>query len=468
MRSIVPRRRRSWSRPLVALAALLSPLAAQERPDRATARPIVQVVPITGTIDMGLAPFVDRMLAQAKSDGAVLVVLDINTFGGRVDAAVSIRDALLSSDVRTVAFINRRAISAGALISLAAHTIVMTDGGTIGAATPVQIGPGGEAAKQPPAIEEKSISYVRKEFRSTADARGRPPLIAEAMVDADVEIPGLVAQGKLLTLTTDEALTTNVADLRANSIAALLDSLGYADADIRTASPNWGEEFVRLITNPILASLLLSIGMLGILLEIRTPGFGVPGALGVVSLALVLGGHWTVALVGWEELLFIGIGVVLLLVEVLVVPGFGIPGLLGIAAITGGLALGMVGSGFTMTAVAGALTNIALAILVALVASLVLMRYMGRLPFGRRLTLDTELEAEEGFASTPERDHTWLGRTGRTTSPLRPAGFADIDGERIDVVSDGEMIEAGVPVIVSRVDGNRIVVRREHPTLGAT
>ena len=144
-----------------------------------------------------------RVLDEATQAGAVAVVLEINTFGGRVDAAVQIRDALLDSPMRSIAFVNKRAISAGALIALASTDIVMAGGGTIGAATPVKIGQGGEGAE---AVGEKTVSYVRKEFRATAESRKRPPLLAEAMVDADVEIEGVIEKGKLLTLTTEEAL----------------------------------------------------------------------------------------------------------------------------------------------------------------------------------------------------------------------------------------------------------------------
>ncbi len=455
---------RSWS----IVAALVILLVAAPRlvaqPVAAAPRPIVHVVPIEGMIDMGLAPFVERVLAAAAADGAALVVLDINTFGGRVDAAVAIRDALLGSPLRTVAFINRRAISAGALISLAATDIVMADGGTIGAATPVQIGAGGEAQEQPKAIEEKSVSYVRKEFRATAEARGRDPRIAEAMVDADVAIDSLIAAGKLLTLTTDEALARGVADLRANSIAALLDSLGFADADTRRQDTNWGEALLRLLTNPIVASLLLSVGTLGILLELRTPGVGLPGAVGLAALALVLGGHYVVALVGWEELLLVAVGFLLVGLEVFVIPGFGVAGVVGILAILGGMTMGLVGVGASSAAVVGTLSRLGLALAGAIIAAVILFRMLGTRKVGRRLLLETALDAEAGYASAPERDKTWLGRTGRTTSPLRPAGYADIDGERVDVVSDGEMLDAGVEVIVARVDGNRIVVRRHHAT----
>src|ERR687892_2149785 len=192
-----------------------------------TATPIVYVAPLEGIIDLGLAPFVERVLAEATEAKADAVVLEVNTFGGRVDAAVLIRDALLRTPVRTIAFVNKRAISAGALIGLAATTIAMAEGGTIGAATPVAIGaPGGPA--QP--LEEKTVSYLRKEFRATAEARKRPPLLAEAMVDADVEIPGLIQKGKLLTLTTEEALQHHVADVRADSVAAVLEFLELAAA----------------------------------------------------------------------------------------------------------------------------------------------------------------------------------------------------------------------------------------------
>jgi membrane-bound serine protease (ClpP class) len=222
-----------------------------ERVAFAQKTPIVYVAPIEGMIDLGLAPFVERVLREATEAGAAAVILEINTFGGRVDAAVAIRDALLNAKIPTIAFINKRAISAGALIALATEKIIMGDGGTIGAATPVQMGQPGAPA-QP--VEEKTVSYVRKEFRATAEARKRPPLIAEAMVDADVEIPDLIEKGKLLTLTTDEALKHKIAEFRANTMAEVLNQVGLAGAEVRRASPNWAENFVRFITHPISAS----------------------------------------------------------------------------------------------------------------------------------------------------------------------------------------------------------------------
>ncbi|HET9916940.1 MAG TPA: NfeD family protein [Candidatus Binatia bacterium] len=421
--------------------------------------PVVYVAPIEGMIDLGLAPFVQRVLSEATQEGAAAVILEINTFGGRVDAAVLIRDALLNARVPTVAFVNKRAISAGALISLSAEKIVMANGGTIGAATPVQMGQPGAPA-QP--VEEKSVSYVRKEFRATAEARKRPPLIAEAMVDADVQIPGLIEKGKLLTLTTEEALKHKVADFRAETIDSVLAQLALTGAQVKRASPNWAEDLVRFLTNPIVSSLLMTVGMLGIFLEIRTPGFGLPGALGIASLALFFWGHWLVQLAGWEELLLVASGFVLLVLEIFVIPGFGLAGIAGIVALLAGLSLSLIGGGATWEFVALAMGRVLISVFLALAASLLLLRFLPRLPFGRQLILETGLGAGEGYASAPESDSKWLGKKGTSHSPLRPAGIAVIDGERVDVVSDGEFIDAGISIVVTRVDGNRIVVRRHH------
>lgn len=445
--------------------ALLAAIGPGEPSPAQPTPPVVYVVPIDGIIDLGLAPFVQRVLKEAAGADAAAVILEINTFGGRVDAAVLIRDALLTAPVRTVAFVNKRAISAGALISLAAEKIAMADGGTIGAATPVQMGQPGAPA-QP--TDEKTVSYVRKEFRATAESRKRPALLAEAMVDVDVEIPDVIAKGKLLTLTTEEALTHGLADLRADSVEALLEALGLAGAQVRRVSPNWAETLVRFLTHPVVSSLLMTVGILGIILEIRTPGFGAPGALGLGSLALFFWGHWLVQLAGWEELLLVGAGLVLLGLEVFVIPGFGIAGALGIAALVAGLSLSLFGAGATRGVILAAAGRVVFSLLIALVASLALLRFLPRLPFGRRLILETGLPAASRYASAPEGDTGWLGKSGTAVSPLRPAGIAEIEGERVDVVSDGEFIEPGAPIVVTRVDGNRIVVRQHRAPPGGS
>jgi membrane-bound serine protease (ClpP class) len=399
---------------LIAIGLLLQPVSGTLNPVAAQAdRPVVYVVPVTGIIDLGLAPFLSRTIREAQDAGAAAVVLDINTFGGRVDAAVAMRDALLGSPVKTIAFVNQRAISAGALITLACEQVVMATGGTVGAATPVLSG-GTETV----AADEKTVSYVRSEFRATAEARNRNPQIAEAMVDPDVVIPGLIEAEKLLTLTTSQAIEHGIADYTADSLEAALEAVGLAGADVFRAEQTWAESVVRFITNPVVSSLLMTLGLLGLLVEIRTPGFGVPGGIGVLSIALFFWGHWIVQLAGWEELLLVFVGVLLLLVEVFLLPGFTLAGVAGIVMLVAGLGLTLVGSGATAAAVISALGRVAISVLVALAGGLVAMRFLPKLPFGRRLILSTDMEAEEGFVSSPETDRQWLGKTGRAVSPL--------------------------------------------------
>lgn len=418
---------------------------------------IAIVAPIEGTIDLGLAPFVARLLATAEEANADVVVLEINTFGGRVDAAVAIRDHLLRSRLRSVAFVNKRAISAGALIALASEKIVMARGATIGAAMPVQTGQPGEPAT---AVEEKSVSYVRKEFRATADARERPGLIAEAMVDADVAIAGLIEKGKLLTLTTEEALRQHVADFEADNLGELLGELGLEGAEIRRMRENWAEKLVRIMTQPFVASLLMTLAMLGILIELRTPGFGVPGLVGLLSLAAFLWGHWLVELVGWEQILLVLAGVILIGLEVLVLPGFGVAGVLGFLALMAGLSSSLFGAGASVTAIVLAASRVAISSALALVAGLLLMRFLPALPGGRKLVLASALSSG-GSSESYQPLHP--GLIGTTLTQLRPAGIASFSGRRVDVVSFGEFIEAGQPIEVLRDEGNRVVVTLHRP-----
>ena len=272
----------------------------------------------------------------------------------------------------------------------------------------------------------------------------------------------MVAKGKLLTLTTTEALEHKVAELTADTLTDALEATGLSDAEVRPATQTWAETLVRFLTNPIVSSLLMTIGMLGILVEIRTPGFAVPGTIGLLSLGLFFWGQWLVQLAGWEELLLVAAGVLLVGIEVFVIPGFGIAGIAGTVALVAGLGLALVGAGATTAIIIGALGRVAISILLALAGGLALLRVLPTLPFGRRFVLDTEMRAESGYASPPQTDRLSLGHTGTALSPLRPAGVAEIDGVRVDVVSDGSFIEAGAAIEVIRVEGNRIVVRSQN------
>ncbi len=438
----------------LALAALAVP------PARAETRGKLVVAPIEGMIDLGLVPFVGRVIEEARRVGAAAVVLDVNTFGGRVDAAVAIRDQLLRSQVPTVAFVNKRAISAGALITLAAEKVVIANGGTIGAATPVQLGAPGEGGKP---TDEKTVSYMRKEFRATADARGRPGSIAEAMVDPDVVIPGVIEKGKLLTFTTADAMAHKVADHVADDLPALAAWLGYPEAEIVRLGENWAERVVRFLTHPAVGSLLMSLAVLGIMIELRTPGFGIPGAIGLFCLVAFFWGHGLVHLVGWEEVLLVVVGVILIGLELFVIPGFGVAGVVGIVAVVAGLTLSLFGSGASGAAIARALLRVLVAMLGASAASLVLLRFLPRLPGGRSLVLDSVVGDGASGAAHTAQPVPLTGQVGTAATTLRPAGIAIVGDRRVDVVSEGDFIAAGETVEVVLEAGSRVVVRR-HPS----
>ena len=304
---------------------------------------VIYKVPIHDTIDLGLPPFIERSIEMAENDKADAIIFDIDTFGGRLDAATQIKDAILSTKIPTIAFINRRAISAGALISLSCEKIVMTSGGTIGAATAVDMS--GKKGS------EKVISYMREEMAATAESRNRNIEIAKGMVDEDLSFTHLMIngdsvkvldlegrkEGKLITLTTELAIKYNIADDEQETFERLLSSLEFENADIITTSENWSELFVRFLTNPVVASLLTTFGFLGILFELQSPGWGIPGIVGLVCLFLSLSASFIARLATMNDILIILAGVALLIIEIIIIPGFGFAGIGGILLILWGL-----------------------------------------------------------------------------------------------------------------------------------
>ncbi len=432
--------------PAVAVSGAPS-LSAQE------GREVVRV-PITGTIEMGLAPFVARALDDAAAAGAAAVVLDIDTPGGRVDAAWQIIDAVRDASVPVYAYVNRRALSAGAMIALSAGELYMRPGSTIGAATPIT-GDGEKAS-------EKMVSALRSDFRALAEERGFDPRIAEAMVDENVVVDGISEAGKLLTLTTDEAIEFGVANGQVEDFASLLDVVGLPAARTVDVAPNWAEGLVRFLTNPAVAPMLLSLGFLGLLIEIRTPTFGVAGAIGLGALAAFFGAHHLVHLAGLEEILLVAVGLVLILAEVFVIPGFGVAGVLGTGAMLGGTVLGMVGQFPSFDQVFNAVGLVSLSLILVGVSAWALLRH---LPKSRRLEgvfLRESTSRDIGYLSAPEREDL-IGHEGVAATDLRPAGTAIFGDERIDVVTEGPWIPADTAVRITQAESYRHVVRAIDP-----
>lgn len=413
----------------------------------------VVLIDITGPIDLGLAPFTRRALEEAENLHAAAVILRLNTPGGRVDAAIQMRDALLDSKLDTIAFINREAYSAGALIALAARKIYMTGGAVIGAATPVD--------QQGRKVSEKYVSAIRKLFRATAEQNGRPPEVAEAMVDEDVVIPDLIEKGKLLTLTTKEALQWKVADGQVETLAALLNQLNLSLATQVHIQQNWAESLVRFLTRPGVSGLLLTVALLGFWGEFLAPGFGLGGAVGIVSLALLLGSHYLVGLAGWEEVLLIGLGILLLALELLVIPGFGVAGVLGILALAAGGFLSFLGSYPTMADIWRVGLTLGAVFVGAVAGAIAMLMLLPTTPIWRRLSLQTRLDnpiADTGTRHTPSVPPL-LGTAGMTITPLLPSGIGRFGDKRLDIVSEGAYIPADTPVTIIVVEGNRLVVR---------
>ncbi len=412
-------------------------------------------VPIEGTIDLGIAAFLRRALEDHQD--AAAIILDINTLGGRVDAAIQMRDALLETSVKTVAFVHPRAISAGALISLACDIIAVSPGASIGAATPIQLGEGGAEP-----VEEKMVSYFRTEMRTTAQAKKRRGDVAEAMVDASVQIDGLVQAGKLLTLDTEGALKWNIADLEARTFADLTDALGLEAPAVLALSENWAERLVRFLTDPVVSGLLMSLGTLGILIELYTPGIGIPGALGVLCLVLFFGGHLLVSLAGLEEILLFVVGLGLLAAEFFLIPGFGVAGIAGLVCLFAALMLTLIGLPLDVTLETGAwvdpFARVSWALLATVALMLVALRYLPRTRAGRGLVLAQATTRSDGFMSAPDYASR-LGSVGVADSDLRPAGIGKFGSERVDVVSEGGYVARGAKIRVVDVEGMRVVVR---------
>jgi len=408
-------------------------------------------IPVTGVVELGLAPFIERSLAEAAAMGAVAVVLDMDTPGGRVDAAERISDALTDAEVPVYTLVNRRAFSAGALIALSTDRIYMRPGSVIGAATPVN--GGGEKAP------EKIVSAMRSEMRALAESAGLDPEVAAAMVDEDIEIEGVVDEGKLLTLTTEEAVGIGYAQ-EVDDLDALLAELGHAGAPVITASANWAERVVRFFSNPVVAPFLLTLGFLGLITEIKTPTFGLAGAAGVLSLSLFFGSHMIVGLAGLEDLLIFGLGLVLVGVEVFLIPGFGLFGLVGGIGIMGGLYLSMLGGLPTSPDFARAGLVLSTTVLLIAVSAWVVIRTLpgsSRLAKSGIFLLDRTSRAI-GYESAESRSDL-VGVAGKAITDLRPSGTALFGEERIDVVSESEWITEGTPVRVISAEGYRHVVR---------
>ncbi len=426
---------RAW----VALALSLSGLggfAVSAVASAASSQAPVVIVPIHGMVDDGMRHLVERAVAEANRVHARAIVLDVNSTGGLLADAFAIKDAIYSAKEPVIAYDERRAYSSAALISMASNTIVMAPGASIGAA-------------QPHPTTKELVSAVKAEFESAAQRNHRNPTLAAAMVDPSIDLPGYKPSGAYLTLNTADALRSGIAQAQAPSLDAALAAFHLANAPRLTPQYTWGEELARFATMPEISGLLLTIGMLGLIIEMQTL-HGIAGTIGVAALALFFGTH---VYAGFSNGLVIAlaiVGLIGILWELHVVPGHGVPGVLGAMALVAAVLLAF-GLPFFFVAV----ETFSTAVILTAIGFALFTRLVPENAWMQKLTL----AAVQGPDYVTSSDFSSLrGAIGTASSFLRPAGVASIDGKRVDVLTEGEFIQAGTPIRVTRVEGARIFV----------
>ena len=403
----------------------------------ANAQPVI-VIHIKGEIDGGQAALVKRAMTDAESKQASAVMIEMDTFGGLVDSAVQIRDMISQSPIETICYIKNRAWSAGALIAIAHQRIVMAPGGSIGAAEPIP-------------STEKNIAALKAEFSATANQRGRNVKVAEAMVDKTLGFSKYAEPGQILALADYQAIEVGYADFLSADRNEILDYYGLSGHEIVEYQLGTQEKVAGWLSDSTVKSLLLSVIFLAIFTEIKTAGMGVAAFIGLFAALLFFGGQWLAGVAGWLELILFISGVFLLLIE-LYMPGFGFWGISGISCIAFSFFLTLGGN-------MGAVTILSLSLIVAIIAFLLILKFLPSSKLWGKLVLSEVETGQAGFTSSD--DHSlYLGREGVVINILRPAGIIEIDGIHIDVVSEGEYIEPGIRVKVVSVNGSRIVVHR--------
>ena len=458
---------------LCSLVFLASPAPVQSEPAASGKGDPVYVIPIRGQIEGALLYVIRRGLAEAEQQNAAAIVLVMDTPGGTLGAASDIVRSIQASKLPVYTFVEKDAFSAGAIIALSTKGIYMAPGSVIGDALPIMMSPLGSVQEMPEGIEEKAVSAVSALIRSAAQAAGHDPELAEKMVRREIEYKigdkVISPAGRLLTLTAAEAarpgkdgkpLLSAGTAVDVPTVLRLLSLNGHPIVEMQITS---AEKIARMIAAA--APILMMLGFLGIYIEIKTPGFGLPGILGAACLALFFWGHHIAGLAGMEDLLIFIIGIALILVEIFLIPGFGFTGIFGLALVLVSLVGAMVRivPGGSWLPVWDDLQIPIFKTGVALVgtgaAALLLGKFLPQSRLFGRITLSAANTAAGGYTAAPDTT-SWIGKTGTTLTQLHPAGTARIDGERLDVVTSGEFIDTGAAVKIIEAHGNRIVVQK--------
>lgn len=405
---------------------------------------LVYYAKIDSEVTDGLTEYLKRAITTAEENNAKAIIFEIHTPGGVVAAAQDIAKLLGDTKVRTIAFINHNALSAGAYISLNMDEIYMVPSGNIGAA--------GVITQDGNAADKKAQSAWIAAMRSAAEQGGRDPIYAVAMADESVEIPELGKEkGEFLTLTATDAVKVGYAEGIVGSKDELLQVIELQHADLEIIDKTVSERIAEFITNPIITSLLLTLGSLGLVLELYSPGFGLPGMVGISSFLLFFYGHYIAGLAGYESLILFILGVALILLEFFI-PG-GIVGFIGLGLVI--LSILLTGESLIQMGI-----SLGIAITIAIIVMVIFMKFFKKkVRIFDNLVLRDATTTEKGYVSNESRTDL-LNKEGTALTPLRPSGTIIINNERIDAVSEGGFINSGDKVVVIKVEGVRVVVRQ--------
>lgn len=394
---------------------------------------------------------------EASDMEADAIVIRMNTYGGAVDAADSIRTKLLRTDIPIYVLIENNAASAGALISLACDSIFMMPGSTIGAATVVN-----QSGEQQ---AEKIQSYFREKMRATAEISGRDPDIAEAMVDPDKVVDGVSEAGKIVTLSPSRAMELGFCEGEYNSVTEVLKHCGIEDYTIEKQRLTTIDQIIGWLINPAVSGILILVIFGGIYFELQSPGLGFPIVAAIIAATLYFMPLYLEGLAeNWEIILFI-VGLVLIGLELFVVPGFGITGIAGFSLVIFGLALSLVQNvGFDFSPVqAGKLFQSFLIVLVSAAISITGSIFLAVKLFESNafssLVLQADQKSSEGYVGTDQQGHALVGSEGTAYTNLRPSGKVEVNGRLFDATAESGFIDEGTPVKILSYSAAQVKVR---------
>lgn len=398
----------------------------------------VYVIPVKGEINKATYQFIKTKVEEVSKYRPAAIIFEIDTYGGFIDKAIDIKDVIVNIDIPTISFVNTKAESAGILITIAGEKIVMAEGSTIGSAETIP-------------NTEKIMSMWVSTLKTVAEQRGRDKELVAAMADKDIEIKGIVKKGELLNLNYKEAKQLGFADYVSNNYDDMLNYFKIDYNKVIKINTDLRTNIAKYLTNPYVGTLLISLGFLGLVIEMFTPGFGAGGTLSLISFSLYFGGNIIAGNSGWGVVIIFLAGIALLLIEA-AIPGFGVPGIGGIICIIISIVL-------TSGSIESAVVSLGIAIILTVLVTVLLVKYGQRSPYLDKIILRTKQNNEKGYVGV-ESKKEYVGKEGIAISLLRPAGIIDIEGHRIDAVSEGAFIEKGARVKVIKVEGPRVVVRK--------